>query len=455
MTLHSAWHYHFLGIGGVSMSALAELLHRKGLRVSGSDAQDSALLRQLDELGIPVSVGHAPSQLDGVDAVIYTTALSADHRMRKEVRRRKLPEFHRAQLLGALTREGKALAVTGTHGKTTTTACLAVVLEYAGWDPTALVGGQVPQFGGSNLRLGAAPWMVVEADESDGSFIELTPWAVLLTNIEADHLDQHGSFANLIGAFEDFLAGLQAERPLVYCLDDAQATRLAGRTARPKRSYGTARDADVRVSAKMEPGGGMRVVLRSEGREHGFTSSLGGRHNALNMAGVFALAREAGMGAEEALRGLAAFQGVARRQQYLGTAHGCKIFDDYAHHPTEVRVTLEMFLECHGVPVTVVFQPHLYSRTAYFAQEFADALRPAQRIIVTDVYGAREAPVDGVSGRLIVDRLADHPAASYLEHWDQVVALAKNGDLPPGVLITMGAGDIAGLAPLLLQGGPR
>ncbi len=452
MVLNPAWHYHFLGIGGVSMSALAEVLHRRGISVSGSDAQDSETLRHLAAEGIPVAVGHASSGLDGAQAVVYTTALREDHDIRREARRRNLPEFHRAQVLGALTREGRALTVTGTHGKTTSTACLAVLLEAAGWDPTALVGGHVPQFGGRNLRLGGSRWLVAEADESDGSFTGLSPWAVLLTNVEADHLDQHGSLDAVVRAFGEFLACLPEDQPLVYCADDPLAAQLAEKGKWRKRSFGMASGADVQVGVKPDGAGGMEVSLQEAGREHRFASRLAGRHNALNMAGAFALALEAGVPVEAALRGLAEFRGVARRQQYLGQAYGCRIFDDYAHHPTEIRATLDMFQEHYGEPLTVVFQPHLYSRTAYFAAEFAEALRPAQRIYVTDIYGAREEPIAGVSSRLILDRLSQHPGAFPLGSWDELAALAQAGGLPPGLLVTMGAGDITGLGPRLLQG---
>ncbi len=453
--LDPARRYHFLGIGGVGMSAIAELLHRRGFLVAGSDARGGDTLDALASAGIRVAVGHDPAQLDAADAVVYSSAIAEDHPIWREVERRGLPKLHRSEVLGELTRAGKALAVSGTHGKTTSTACLAVVLEGAGWRPTALVGGHVPQFGGKNFRAGAPPGLVVEADESDGSFRNLSPWAILLTNVEADHLDRHGSLENLVKAFAAFLERLPRERLLVFCKDDPQAgaLALAHGEGREKRSYGSAPGADVRV-VKVHPGGtGMRVELEVSGESIEFTSRLAGNHNALNLAGVLAMAEGVGVPRNHVLRGLAAFKGVSRRQQYLGSAFGCRIFDDYAHHPTEVQATLEMFLTYFREEVTVVFQPHLYSRTAHFAEAFAEALRPAHRIFLTGVYGAREAPLPGIDGNTIMRHLKGHPGASLVSSWEEILPAARRGELAPGILITMGAGDITGLGPRLLEEG--
>ncbi len=483
------WHYHLLGIGGVGMSALAEIMHRRGLRVSGSDVQDGPLLERLRGLGIAVRIGHPPAALDGADAVIFTPAVLPAHPIWAEVARRGLPRMHRVEALAALTARATTLAVAGTHGKTTTTAALGCALIAAGLDPTVLVGGQVPQFGGSNVRAGGAqtgivragrsqagsseagrsqassgqasssnantaqadrlPWWVVEADESDGSFVYLSPRAILVTNIEADHLDHHGSLERVDAAFRAFVKRLDPVRGLlVSCADDPAAASLfhPGRTI----TYGVRPSATVRVSVgEMRPGA-MKLEFAQGERRWSLTSRLVGRHNALNLAGVFALTLGLDLPEEPVLEGLAGFAGVERRQQYLGQAAGLSIFDDYAHHPTEIRATLELFLGVYGPPVTVVFQPHLYSRTAHFAAQFAAALRPATRVYVTEVYGAREAPVPGVSGRLIADGLAGHAAAAFVPTWEELVPRLLAGEAPPGLLLTLGAGDITGLGPRLL-----
>ncbi|MBI4081622.1 MAG: UDP-N-acetylmuramate--L-alanine ligase [Candidatus Lambdaproteobacteria bacterium] len=452
--LNPAWHYHFLGIGGVGMSALAEVLHRRGHRISGSDAQPSELLRHLARLGIPVRVGHDPAALEGVDAVVYTPAVAPGHPIWAAVAQRGLPRIHRAELLGALTRRARTAAVCGTHGKTTSSAALTLALVAAGWEPTALVGGQVPELGGRNNRCGDGPWLVAEADESDASFIALSPEAILLTNIEPEHLDHHGSVERMRQAFAAFLARLPAGGLLVHCADDPAAREVGRGYAGRRLCYGAGAGADVRVQVQRMAPGAMEIRIAGSGAPVALTTRLGGRHNALNLAGVFALAEGLGVPRPPLVRALEAFGGVARRQQYLGAAHGLRIFDDYAHHPTEIRATLAMFLELYGEPLTVVFQPHLYSRTATFAEAFAEALRPATRVYVAEVYGAREAPVPGVSGRMIVERLAGHPAARFLPDWHELPARVRSGEVPPGILLTLGAGDITALGPLLLGGGP-
>ncbi len=445
------WHYHLLGVGGVGMSAVAEMMQRRGLRVSGSDIQEGPLVERLRRLGIPVHSGHPPEVLEGVDAVIYTPAVGPGHPIWDEVARRGLPRWHRAEALAALTDGATLLAVSGSHGKTTTTAALGHALIAAGLDPTVLVGGQVPQFGGSNVRAGGSPWWVVEADESDGSFVHLSPRAILVTNIEADHLDHHGSLDQVQAAFRAFVKRLDPRKGLlVSCTDDPAAGRLfhPGRTI----TYGANATATVRVSVGAMRPGAMELEFAQGERRWNLTSRLVGRHNALNLAGAFALALALSLPEDRVLEGLAGFTGVERRQQFIGRAAGLGIFDDYAHHPTEIRATLELFLGIYGAPVTVVFQPHLYSRTAHFAAEFAEALRPATRIYVTDVYGAREAPQPGVSGRLIADRLQDHPAAVFVPTWEELVPRLLGGEAPPGLLLTLGAGDITGLGPRLLRG---
>ena len=446
------WHYHLLGIGGVGMSAVAEMMHRRGIRISGSDTQDGALQEGLRRLGIPVTLGHTPESLAGADAVIYTPAVPANHPIWDEVTRRGLPRLHRVEALAALTAKATTLAVSGTHGKTTTTAALGMALVSAGLDPTVLVGGQVPQFGGGNVRAGSGSWWVTEADESDGSFVHLSPLAILVTNIEADHLDHHGSVEQVEAAFRSFVRRLDAKRGvLVACADDPATARLfhPGRTV----TYGTGGSATVRVRVKAMRPGAMDLELAQGDRTWPFTSRLVGRHNAVNLAGAFAMALALDLSEPRVIEGLAAFAGVDRRQTYIGKAAGLDVFDDYAHHPTEIRATLDLFLSVYGPPITVVFQPHLYSRTAHFAQQFADALRPATRVFVTDVYGAREAPVPGVSGRLISDRLAGHEGAAFVPTWQELVPRLLAGEAPPGLLLTLGAGDITGLGPRLLRGG--
>lgn len=452
-----AWHYHFLGIGGVGMSALAELLFRQGVRVSGSDTAPGPVLDYLRRLGIPVALGHDGAALGDADAVVFTPAVNPSHPVWAEVRRRGLPCIHRAALLGAVTRGRPTLAVAGTHGKTTSTAALGLALAAAGWDPLVMVGGYVAQLGGRNLRPGAGPWCVVEADESDGGFVHLAPRGVLVTNIEADHLDHHGTLENVAAAFRAFVSRLGPAGVLVVCADDPQAARLADACPGRALSYGFAAGADVRVEAGSMRPGAMELALISQGRRVRLVTAIAGRHNAANLAGVYTLATAVGVPEAPLLDALAEFRGVERRQQFLGMfgPHRCAVFDDYAHHPTEIRATLAMFLDLFGPPLTVVFQPHLYSRTAHFADGFAEALRPASRVYVTDVYAAREQPLPGVSGRTIVERMRGHPSVEFVPRWQDLVPRLLGTDAPRNVLLTLGAGDITGLAPALLEGGAR
>lgn len=444
------WHYHFLGLGGVGMSALAEVLHRGGLRISGSDMRQSPVLDHLKELGIPVFLGHEPQHLADADAVVYSSAIPKGHPIWETVHRRGLLRLHRAELLGELTRHRRTIAVTGTHGKTTTTAALSLALLEAGWDPTVLVGGQVPQLEGQNNRAGGGEWLVLEADESDGSFLNLSPQALLITNVEDDHLDHHGTREKLLASFAEFIGRLPADGLLVYCRDDAQATALAEGYAGRKVSYGQDAAADVRVVDVTARPTGMHFTLDAGGDQVAVQSSLHGAHNALNLAGVYALATGLSLPATPLQHTLAQFRGVDRRQQVVGLLGDMPVIDDYAHHPTEIRATLAAIQAAYpGAAVTVVFQPHLYSRTARLAGEFAAALRPAARVFVTDVYAAREEPLPDVSGQLITDALGGHTHAHYVADWHELTPVLRA--LPEeGVLVIMGAGDITGLGPALL-----
>jgi len=448
--LRSGARVHFVGIGGVGMSALAELLHRRGAVVSGSDQSESDILVRLRALGIPVRVGHDPAELDGADCVVLTAAVRQGHPVRRAAAARGLPMLHRADALAAVSAGMRLLAVAGTHGKTTTSGALAELWAGCGRDPTALVGGDVLDWGRRTLRVGTGDWMVAEADESDGSFLRFSPEAIVLTNAEPDHLDHHGTAEALERAFAAFIARLPQGGTLVYGADDPAAARLGERFTGRRIAYGIRDDADTRMRLlEMRPGR-MRFEIAHGGSRTEILSVLGGAHNALNLTAAFALARAYDLGEDQAARALGRYRGVARRQEWIGEAAGYRIFDDYAHHPTEIRATLAMFRALYRDPITVVFQPHLYSRTAHFAAEFAEALRPADQVFVTGVYAAREAPILGVTGRTILDRLQGHPAAFYLEDWrafaDQVRQHAGRG-----ILLTLGAGDITGLGPLLLR----
>lgn len=444
-------HYHFLGIGGVGMSGLAAILHQWGYKVSGSDAHEGEALDALSKAGISVSVGHDAAALNHADAVVFSTAIGANHPIWKDVIRLSLPAYHRAEVMGALAADRRTLAVTGTHGKTTSSAALALCLMEAGWDPTVLVGGAVTQLEGGNQRGGHGKWLVCEADESDGSFINLAPEGVMLTNVETDHLDHHGSLDNLIQAFEGFLERITPDGLLVYCGDNRLAKGLGNASGTRSIVYGIGEMVEYRVHIESQNHEGMNLILQTPNGEHHLTTRMTGKQNAVNLCGVFALGQGIGIPHEPMLKALSGFEGVERRQQFIGQIGDLKIYDDYAHHPTEVQVTLEQFLATHGEPITIVFQPHLYSRTQYFAGAFARELSKATRVFVTEVYGAREQPIAGVSGRMIVERMSGHPDVTFVPDWQELEGLVSRGKVENGVLLTLGAGDVTKLGPRMLQ----
>lgn len=452
--------HHLLGVGGVGMSALAAALHTRGVPCSGEDLQESETFLRLRDAGLALHSG-SPRGLPGeVATLIYSPAIPADHPSRQEARRRQIPQLSRAAFLGVLSAGQRTLAVAGAHGKTTSTAALAFALRGAGASPEVFVGGSCAGlawgvYDAGEPRAGQVPWCVCEADESDSGFLHLAPQGILLTNIEADHLDHYGSVAALHRAYRAFLRRLVPGGVLVCCAEDPWALRLAQEAAAelPLRlvRYGRSADHEVQLELRAQETNGMLLEFRHAGGATLLRTSLAGVHNALNLCGAFALGLAMRFPPEGLIRGLTRFQGVARRQEFIGRVGELSIYDDYAHHPTEIRATLEQFFATHSPPRIVVFQPHLYSRTQAFAKDFAEALRPAEEIWLTEIYPARETPLAGVSTQLIADLLRGHPSMHQVPHWRAIVTEAVRGRWPCGVLLTMGAGDITALGPEILQ----
>jgi UDP-N-acetylmuramate--alanine ligase len=434
---------HVVGIGGAGMSAIATVLARMGHRVSGTDLKDSPTLRRLAVLGVEVAVGHAAANVpDDVDAVVVSTAIPPSNPEVGAAHERGVPVLRRAEALRALVATRRGIAVAGSHGKTTVSSMLALALRGAGWRPSFVIGGDLNEVG-TNAAYDDGEWLVVEADESDGTFLELEPEAAIVTNVEPDHLDHYGGFEPLVEAFAEFLQRVPGVR--VVCADDPIALRLA--EAVPEaRTYGWAEVADYRIEGYEGSRRGSRFELRHRDRALGTIElPVPGRHNALNAAGAVALAVELGAGFDDAARALAGFGGVARRFQFRGEVDGVTLVDDYAHLPTEVSAALGAAREGGWRRVVAVFQPHRYTRTARLWRDFADAFEDADALVLTDVYAAGEAPQPGVSGRLVLQAVLDaHPAAAvtYLPRRSDVVqhalGLARAGDL----LLTLGAGDL-------------
>ena len=450
---------HMVGIGGAGMSALAQMLAGRGARVSGCDLHPGAGADALRDLGITVEAGHDPAHVQDVGAVVTTAAVPATHPELEAARQRGIPVLKRAVALGALVNTGTVVAIAGTHGKTTTTAMATEILAEAGLDPTGVVGGRVAGWQGG-LRAGSSDLFVVEADEYDRSFLTLRPRAAVVTTLEADHLDIYGNLDAVESAFREFVSLVSPDGVVACCADDAGAARLLRETSARVRTigYGLGAGAALRATDVRQHERGSRFVLTEDGVELGEVMlAVPGRHNVQNALGAFAAARHIGVDFEAAARAFQRFGGVERRFQELGNAAGAMIVDDYAHHPTEIEATLEAARgRFAGRRIVAVFQPHLYSRTRDFAAEFGRALRHADAVWVTDVYAAREAPIVGVSGELVVDAVrraggADvryHPAVDGLA--GELLAELRPGD----VCLTLGAGDIYRAArELIARGG--
>ncbi|WP_216699450.1 UDP-N-acetylmuramate--L-alanine ligase [Actinotalea ferrariae] len=448
------------------MSTVAALLRARGVTVSGSDAKEGATTTALRAAGVRVHVGHAAAHVEDADTLVVSTAIRPTNPELVRARERGIPVLHRSQALAALMDDRRAVAVAGAHGKTTTSAMIGVTLLHAGLDPSWAIGGTVLTTDGlepaaadalAGARHGTGDVLVAEADESDGSFLAYRPHVAVVTNIEPDHLDHYGTREAFEAAFVRFAGRVEPGGWLVACADDDGARRLAA-TAREAgvrvRTYGTAPDADVRVGPwTATADGGSVSVTGPDGEVVGLDLAVPGSHNALNAAGAWTAARLLGVAPDVAAAGLALFHGTGRRFEDRGSAHGVRVVDDYAHHPTEVAALLAAARPVAGNGrVVVLFQPHLYSRTRTFADEFAAALAAADVVVVTDVYAAREDPDPEVTGALLTDRLAaaGHPAASFVA--DRVEAARSAGRLarPGDLVLTVGAGDVTELAPTVL-----
>jgi UDP-N-acetylmuramate--alanine ligase len=437
---------HIVGVGGAGMSAIALFLARMGHAVSGSDLKELPVLARLRAAGVTVHVGHDPATItDLLDAVVYSTAIPATNIELGAARERGVPVLHRAAMLRAIVSCRRSIAVAGSHGKTTTSSMLTLVLRAAGLDPSFVIGGDLNEVG-TNAGYGTGEWLVVEADESDGTFLQLAPEAAIVTNVEPDHLDHYGGFDGLVAAFETFVARVPGV--VVACADDPVAQRLAASRA-GSRTYGTADGADYRIVDYRSGRTGSAFTLVGPGGAPRGTIELPlGVRNALNAAGAAALALELGVEFGPVQQALRTFGGVARRFQFRGEANGVTFVDDYAHLPGEVAAAIETAKEGAWDRVIVVFQPHRYTRTSALWRSFADAFTGADAIVLTDVYPAGEQPIAGVTGRLLVRAVLDrHPAApvSYLPRRADLLDVPKRLARPGDLVLTLGAGDLTTL----------
>ncbi len=447
---------HFVGIGGAGMSGIARVLLARGSTVSGSDAKDSRTTAALRALGATVHLGHDAAHVADVDTVVVSTAIRQDNPELVAARDAGLQVLLRAEALASLMAGRRGVAVAGTHGKTTTTSMLTVAVQHCGVDPSFAIGGDLNE-AASNAHHGSGELFVVEADESDGSFLAYRPYAAIVTNVEADHLDHYGDAAAVDRAFVDFVDTIAADGFLVACADDEGARRLAD-VARARgvdvRTYGTSEDADLRLSGVTVSGTTSRYepVLRGR-RLPPVSLAVPGRHLALNSGA--ALLTGIGLGLPESLlvEGLGGFTGVRRRMELKGTVAGVRVYDDYAHHPTELVAQLSAAREVVGEGrLVVAFQPHRYSRTLAFAAEFGAALGAADEVVVMEVYAAGEEPVLGASGATVAaavplpdDRVVFEPS------WTAVPHLLADRARPGDLVLTLGAGDVTAIGPEVLR----
>ena len=441
---------HLIGIGGAGMSGLARIALSHGIKVSGSDAKDSSVVIALTALGANVSVGHKGENVDGADLIVFSTAISENNPERLRALELGLPIIARATALALLMSESKSIAVAGTHGKTTTSSMLTVALQAAGADPSFAIGGTITA-SGSNAHRGTGEFFVAEADESDGSFVAYHPYGAIITNIEHDHVDFFADENAVFEAFTDFVTTIDSEGFLIYCNDD-KGSRKLGSTVTNTRTftYGTSPDSDLVIDniTLLPLGSSARAIWH--GKVVGkLELSVPGHHNLMNAAAALAAGIVLDQAPGEMIDGLASFKGAGRRFEIKGTVNGIRVIDDYGHHPTEIEVTLTAARRFAGEGrLIVVFQPHRYSRTKAFIENFATTLDLADEVIVLEIYAASEKPIAGISSEAIVEKMTHGSfIPNFIDAVEAVVKSAKPGD----VVITLGAGDVSSLAPIIVE----
>ena len=451
---------HFVGIGGIGMSGIAEVMHQLGYKVQGTDAADSYVVEKLRKAGIPVSIGHSPENLGDAAVVVCSTAIKDNNPEIQAAAEHRLPRVRRAEMLAELMRMQKTVAVAGTHGKTTTTSMVAALLDSGGVDPTVINGGIINRYG-SNARLGKSDWWVIEADESDGSFLRLDGTIAVVTNIDPEHLEHYGSFDRVKDAFVEFVENVPFYGLAVLCVDHPEVQNIIGRI-RDRRivTYGFSALADVRADKVTPVPGGTRfdaVILGRDGERRtieGIHVPIPGRHNVQNALAAIAVALELGISDEAIVAGYERFEGVKRRFTKVGEADGAVIIDDYAHHPTEIRAVLSAAREGAEGRVIAVMQPHRFTRLQSLMDEFQNAFNDADVVYVTPVYAAGEEPIEGVDSAALVDglRAHGHRMVRTVDDLDDLCRELRDLAAAGDVVICMGAGDITKWAASLERG---
>jgi len=445
---------HFIGIGGIGMSGIAEILLTMGYAVSGSDLRGSPTTERLERLGATIYVGHAAGNAAASDVVVTSSAVAKDNPEVLEARARKIPVIQRAEMLAELMRLKYGIAIAGMHGKTTTTSMVAAVLAGGELDPTVVVGGRVDAMG-SNARLGRSQYLVAEADESDRSFLKLSPILAVVTNLDREHMDSYADMSDVENCFVEFMDKVPFYGAVTACVDDERLRGILPRVRRRVYTYGLSAEADFRV--RMLPiaeGSHARFEVNARGLVLGpFELHVPGRHNVLNATAAVAIGVQLGLTPEKIAAGLATFRGVDRRFQVRGVERGVTVIDDYGHHPTEIRATLQAARECGYGRVLVLFQPHRYTRTRDLMEDFACAFGDADAVQVLDIYAASEQPIEGITGETLAaaiqakNRGRVRYAASMAEAVERLAEDARPGEM----ILTLGAGSVSQAGPLILD----
>ena len=448
---------HIVGIGGAGMSGIARIMVAQGMTVSGSDAKDSRRLQALKAIGVDARVGHDAALVTDLDALVVSTAIPESNPERIAARERGIPELSRAEALAIVMAGSRGVAVAGTHGKTTTTSMLTVALQHCGVDPSFAIGSELNE-SGSNAHLGTGDIFVVEADESDGAFLLLEPEAAIVTNVEPDHLDHWGTFDAIEEAFLQFAVGIRdRDGFLVVCVDDLGGSRLAQKARElgvDVRTYGAAHEADYRLADATINGSGWSFDVVHNGVRLGAVSlQVPGRHNALNALGAFTVGLGLNLPSFELREGLETFSGTRRRFDFRGQVDDIRVYDDYAHHPTEIEATLHAARDVvAGGRLIVAFQAHHYYRTAMFTEEFGAALGLADDVVVLEVYAPGEDPIPGASGQTMAANVPLDPEHVVFEpSWSAVAGHLVERARPGDIIMTLGAGDIGMIGTEVLE----
>jgi UDP-N-acetylmuramate--alanine ligase len=444
---------HFIGIGGIGMSGIAEILLTMGYAVSGSDLRGSATTERLERLGATIYVGHAAANAAASDVVVTSSAVAKDNPEVVEARARKIPVIQRAEMLAELMRLKYGIAIAGMHGKTTTTSMVAAVLAGGELDPTVVVGGRVDALG-SNARLGRSQYLVAEADESDRSFLLLSPILAVVTNLDREHMDSYADMADVENCFVEFMDKVPFYGAVTACVDDERLRGILPRVRRRVYTYGLSAEADFRLRMLAATENcHARFEVNARGLVLGpFELHVPGRHNVLNATAAVAIGVQLGLTPEKIAAGLATFRGVDRRFQIRGVERGVTVVDDYGHHPTEIRATLQAARECGYGRVLVLFQPHRYTRTQDLMEDFAGAFGDADAVQVLDIYAASEQPIEGITGETLAAAIQAKNggrvmyAASMAEAVERLVEDARPGEM----ILTLGAGSVSQAGPMLL-----